>query len=180
MCHAMVGDLPAVRSSDAFPSLETLKAAFGQLPSGVVIVTSVGPAGEPTGATVSSFSSLSFSPPLVALGLADSSKTLAAILNHRHFAVHFVSEPNRDVALRFASSAGNKFDGVAWTLSEKGVPLLADFHTSIECVLDSTHAAGDHQLLTGRVISASVDQEPGAPVAWFRRGFHSCQPLAAS
>ncbi|EUB99997.1 flavin reductase domain protein FMN-binding protein [Rhizobium sp. CF080] len=175
---ALAGDPPYFQSFEDYPSKETLKAAFGQLPSGVVVVTSIAADNEFAGATVSSFNSLSFDPPLVALGLAQTSKTLAAILGFQHFAVHFVSEANRDLALRFASGSTSKFKDVSCKLSRNGVPLLAGFHTSIECVLDSAQIAGDHQLLIGRVLSASVGDDCGGPVAWFRRGFHSCLPVA--
>ncbi|WP_260690430.1 flavin reductase family protein [Rhizobium leguminosarum] len=157
-----------------------MKDAFGRLPSGVVIVTSISTDGRFTGATVSSFSSLSFDPPLVVLGLAQRSKTLQAILQSTRFAAHIVSEPNRALALRFASDRDDKFEGLSSTLSQNGVPLLPGFNTSIECILDSSQTAGDHQLLIGRVLSTAIDDEVGSPVAWFRRDFHSCLPFAAA
>ncbi|MGV2019387.1 flavin reductase family protein [Agrobacterium radiobacter] len=170
--------LPCSPQVQAYPSRNALKDVFGRLPSGVVIVTSIAE-DQPTGATVSSFSSLSFDPPLVVFGLAQKSKTLQAILHSRKFAAHIVSEPNRELALRFASDAHDKFEGLACTLSQNGVPFLPGFDASIECSLDSTQTIGDHQLLIGRVLATSINDEVSAPVAWFRRDFHSCVPFAA-
>ncbi|MGV1989204.1 flavin reductase family protein [Agrobacterium sp. 22-221-1] len=175
---AVSGDRQYDPCLEGSPNKELLKAAFGRLPSGVVIVTSVSADNQFTGATVSSFNSLSLDPPLVAFGLTQSSKTLAAILRFQHFAVHIVSEPNRDLALQFASGSRTKFDGVPCRLSATGVPILSGFDASFECILDTAQVAGDHQLLIGRVLSASVEDDCGAPVAWLRRDFHSCLPLS--
>ena len=159
------------------PSQERLRAALGQLPSGVVVVTSASPCGELAGATVSSFSSVSFAPPLVVFGLAKSSKTLSAILGHGHFAVHLVAEPQRHLAVHFASSGNDKFADVPFRLSPYNVPLLTQFDTLLQCALERAQPAGDHQLLIGRVLDVSLGVQTPAPVAWFQRSFHACERL---
>jgi 3-hydroxy-9,10-secoandrosta-1,3,5(10)-triene-9,17-dione monooxygenase reductase component len=161
------------------PSVERLRSALGQLPSGVVVVTSTSPCGELAGATVSSFSSLSFAPPLVVFGLAKSSKTLSAILGHGHFAVHLVAEPQRHLAIHFASSGSDKFADLSFRLSPYNVPLLSEFDTLLQCGLERAQPAGDHQLLIGRVLDVSLGTGELAPVAWFKRNFHACERLAS-
>ncbi|WP_234618037.1 MULTISPECIES: flavin reductase family protein [Rhizobium/Agrobacterium group] len=161
------------------PDIEDLKGAFSRLPAGVVVITSTSPCGEFAGATVSSFTSLSFKPPLVVFGLAQRSTTLSAILSHGHFAAHVVAEPQQDLAMRFASSSTDKFNGVGFELSPFGVPLLTQFDTFFQCVLERAQPAGDHQLLVGRVLNVSLAGRNTMPVAWLQRSFHVCERAAA-
>ncbi|MBP1861469.1 flavin reductase family protein [Rhizobium herbae] len=161
------------------PDVEDLRSAFGRLPSGVVVVTSTSPCGEFAGATVSSFTSLSFKPPLVVFGLAQRSTTLSAILSHGHFAVHVVAEPQQDLAMRFASSGTGKFNDVDFRLSPFGVPLLTQFDTFLQCSLERAQLAGDHQLLIGRVLEVSLAGQNSKPVAWLQRRFHVCERHSA-
>ncbi|MCM2476469.1 flavin reductase family protein [Rhizobium sp. CG5] len=161
------------------PDIEDLKGAFSRLPSGVVVITSTSACGEFAGATVSSFTSLSFKPPLVVFGLAQSSATLSAILSHGHFAAHVVAEPHQDLAMRFASSGTDKFNGVDFKLSPFGVPLLTQFDTYFQCTLERAQPTGDHQLLVGRVLDVSLAGRNATPVAWLQRSFHVCERVTA-
>jgi 3-hydroxy-9,10-secoandrosta-1,3,5(10)-triene-9,17-dione monooxygenase reductase component len=171
---------PEEGPAETFLDIHDLKAAFGRLPSGVVIVTSRSSLGDMVGATVSSFTSLSFTPPLVMLGLAQSSATLSAILHHGHFVVHVVAEPQQDLAMRFASRSPDKFSDIDFKLSPSGVPVLTEFDTCFHCTLERSDIAGDHQLLIGRVINVSTAEQHATPVAWFQRRFHVCErPLVA-
>ncbi|WP_321927463.1 flavin reductase family protein [Paraburkholderia guartelaensis] len=154
-----------------------LKDAFSRVPAGVVVVTSRNSDGELAGATVSSFSSLSFDPPLISLALSQRSKTLSAIVGHGHFAVHVVAEPQRSIAMWFASDVADKFDSVDYSLSADGVPLLKQFETALQCKLESAQSAGDHQLLIARILQVDLSDQDSAPVAWLRRGFHMCEQL---
>jgi 3-hydroxy-9,10-secoandrosta-1,3,5(10)-triene-9,17-dione monooxygenase reductase component len=171
---------PVDGSTEKCPDIHDLKSAFGQLPSGVVIVTSKGCNGDVVGATVSSFTSLSLTPPLVMLGLAQSSTTLSAILNHGHFAVHVVAAPQQDIAMRFASSRTDKFSNIHFKLSPFGVPILSDFDTYFQCDLEQAQPAGDHQLLIGRIVDVTTAERDTAPVAWFQRRFRVCETQSAT
>lgn len=162
------------------PDVQCLKDAFSRLPSGVVVVTSKSPSGDFSGATVSSFASLSFDPPLISLGLSQRSKTLSAILSHGHFAVHVVAEPQRHIAMRFASDAANKFDAIDYELSPHGVPLLKQFDTCLQCKLEFAQPAGDHQLLIASILRIGLVSRDSAPVAWLQHSFHACERLPAA
>jgi 3-hydroxy-9,10-secoandrosta-1,3,5(10)-triene-9,17-dione monooxygenase reductase component len=169
-----------VRPAEGRPDVEQLKTAFSRFPAGVVVVTSAFPGGEFVGATVSSFTSLSFTPPLVALGLAEQSKTLSAILERGHFAVHIVAEPQCQVAMHFASKSADKFDTMPHEVSRYGVPLLTAFESRLECVLDCAHPAGDHQLLIGRIHEIVIGEQDTSAVVWFQRGFRLVDPTSAT
>jgi flavin reductase (DIM6/NTAB) family NADH-FMN oxidoreductase RutF len=148
-------------------------AALSAFPAGVTIVTSTRPDGAPVGATVSAFMSLSLQPPLVVVSLVVGSRTTAAIRHRQAFVVHFVSKPNTDLALRFASTDGDKFDGLRYLMTERGTPALEDCGVRLDCSLYAEHEGGDHKIFVGLVEQVRLSQPDGcAPVAWFGRGFH--------
>jgi flavin reductase (DIM6/NTAB) family NADH-FMN oxidoreductase RutF len=129
------------------------------LPSGVCVVTALGPGG-PTGLTASSVSSLSLDPMLMVVGIKSSSSTLAATRAAGSFAINVLAADQADVALRFASRREgiDKYTGVPHRL-EAGVPVIDDSPAWLVCELQATHREGDHELVVGRV--RAMSREPG-------------------
>src|SRR5579862_5614416 len=70
--------------------------------TGVTVVTSVGPDGEPVGTTASAVSSLSLDPPLVLVCFDRASLTLAAVRGHGAFVVNVLAAPQRHLSANFA------------------------------------------------------------------------------
>lgn len=155
---------------------EQFRAALGQWPSGVSIVTSrVG--NTPVGMTVSAFFSVSLTPPLVAVCLDRKSATLDAIANGRRFAVNVLSAEQSALSDRFALAPElTRFDGVA-LLDEPGAmsPLLAKAVVNLDCEVDATHGAGDHVLCVGRVLLALP--HAGEPLLFHASRYHRLAPL---
>ena len=50
-----------------------------------------------------------------------------------------------------------------------GAPLLAGVVAWAECELEQIHDSGDHELVTGRVVSLGVGE--GLPLVFYRGGF---------
>jgi flavin reductase (DIM6/NTAB) family NADH-FMN oxidoreductase RutF len=69
-------------------SAADFRHAVGHFATGVTVVTSVGPDGQPAGTTAYAGSSLSLDPPLILVCFDRSSVTLAAVLTHQAFAVN--------------------------------------------------------------------------------------------
>lgn len=102
-----------------------LRQALGQFTTGVAIVTTLGPLGEPLGLTVNSFSSVSLVPPVVAWNLQQRSANRQAFLNAEHFAINVLSASQMALSKRFASDGEtDRFDGLNWCAGVGGVPLL--------------------------------------------------------
>jgi 3-hydroxy-9,10-secoandrosta-1,3,5(10)-triene-9,17-dione monooxygenase reductase component len=66
-------------------------------------------------------------------------------------------------------SGGDRFNGVAWNLGVAGTPILDGALAWVECELGIIHDAGDHELVTGRVLDVGVGE--GAPLLFYRGGF---------
>lgn len=58
--------------------------------TGVTVVTTTGPQGEPIGMTMNSFSSVSLNPPLVLWCVGDHANSFELFSNAKHYAVHIL------------------------------------------------------------------------------------------
>jgi Conserved protein/domain typically associated wit h flavoprotein oxygenases, DIM6/NTAB family len=89
--------------------------ALGRFATGVTIVTTRTPDGEPWGVTVNSFSSVSLEPRLVLWSLAKKSYSLEAFQKTGSFVIHVLAADQEHVSNRFARGAEGKFSGVPCT-----------------------------------------------------------------
>ena len=68
---------------------------------------------------------------------------------------------------RFATTKiENKFEGVPFTLSPLGLPLLDNALAHLECATVNVHIEGDHSIFVGRVERARTGA--GLPLVYFR------------
>jgi Flavin reductase like domain len=67
--------------------------AIGHFATGVTVVTSVGPGGEPIGTTANAVTSLSLDPPLVLVCFDRASSTLEAVRAHGAFVINVLTAP---------------------------------------------------------------------------------------
>lgn len=153
-------------------SADSFRSTLGAFASGVTIVTSVDVSGTPHGVTVSAFASLSLIPPLISVNLTLLSRTLSSIRQCGGFNVHILSEEHATLGAWFAGGRDDKFEGVAYTWSKRGLPLLSECHTRMECSLEGEHGGGDHVIVVGLVVNAQCSPDL-KPLLYFRRGFRT-------
>ena len=144
----------------------TFRDALGRFATGVTVVTGLTPAEMPVGLTVSAFSSLSISPPLVLICLDRSTSALGSFLDGRWFMVNILSEAQRDVAAAFANVDADRFDGLTYETWDSGCPVLPDCLANLECATEAVHPGGDHLIVIGR-IARSRWAEAGRPLLHF-------------
>ncbi|MEU2548564.1 flavin reductase family protein [Streptomyces roseolus] len=132
-----------------------LRSVLRAHPAGVTVLTAAGPGGAPVGVTVTSFTSLSADPALVAVALADTSSTWQKMAHSEHFAIHLLGAGQADTAVRFATPGADRFaPPTAWHPGPYGVPYLAGCLGRLLCSRHSTVRLGDHHLLVGAVEQA--------------------------
>lgn len=143
-----------------------LRGALGGFATGITVVTVCGASGEWVGLTVNSFNSVSLEPPLVLWSLSLASPNCEAVRQATHFAVNVLAADQEEVSQRFASKIADKFDGIACTVGDAGVPLLPGCCAWFECRTVARHPGGDHLILVGEVERFAA--EPGrAPLLYF-------------
>ena len=146
-----------------------LRDAMGCFATGVTIVTTMTDRG-PLGMTVSSFASVSLEPPLVLWSPARKSARFPAFEAASHFAVHILSEDQRNLAEIFAKSGIEAFEEVEYTPGIGGVPLLDGCTARFECSHAAGHDGGDHLIVVGEVLRISACDKASL---LFYRGFFS-------
>ena len=145
----------------ASPQARLFRDAMGGFATGVSVVTSLGENGERIGLTVNSFASLSIDPPLVIWNLSNDSGLVSHFNKGRRFNIIFLSDGQKDLALKFARADEERYQGLEAPASEDGVPLLYGSAGALECQIEGTHAGGDHMILIGRVLQFALsDKEP--------------------
>ena len=128
---------------------------------------------------VSSFTSVSLDPPLVAFLPSKTSSTYAAIREHGSFCANVLAADQEDVCRAFAAKGGDKFAGVEWTPSVNGSPVLEGAVAWVDCTIEAVHAAGDHDIVIGRVQDLRV-ANAAVPLLFFQGGYGRFAPLSFS
>jgi len=148
--------------------------AIGHLATGVTVVTSVGPDGEPVGTTANAVSSLSLDPPLVLVCFDRASVTLAAVLAHRAFVVNVLAAPQQHLSANFARRGlAAAWDGVRHRPGRTGSPRLHGVLAALECTVEHRLPGGDHEIVVGRVRDAETAGGDAAPLLYWRGAYAS-------
>lgn len=141
---------------------------LGRFATGVTVVTALEDT-LPVGFTCQAFASLSLRPPMVVLAAAKSSTSWPRMAKAGAFCVNILSDKQRAVSDAFAGPSLDKFEGVPWHVGTAGTPVIDDSLAWIECALGAVHDAGDHELITGRVLDLGVGE--GSPLIFYRSGY---------
>lgn len=144
-------------------SIETseFRRVLGHWSTGVAIVATMTRSGEPAGLTATAVCSVSLSPPLVLACVEHGADTHAALLAAGCFSINILPADGEAVARRFAGDANGKFAGVPYHPAGSGAPILDDALAWVDCRVHSMHAAGDHTIFIGAVLSgAARDGDP--------------------
>ena len=137
--------------SDAIFDARALRNAFGAFPTGVTVVTTHDPDGQPIGFTANSFTSVSLDPPLLLVCLAKTSRNFAVMTQAPGFAVNILSETQKDVSNTFARPVEDRFAAVRWENGPHGAPVFDSVAAWFDCSMEQVIEAGDHVILMGRV-----------------------------
>ncbi|WP_091470969.1 flavin reductase family protein [Paenarthrobacter nitroguajacolicus] len=142
-------------------SPEAVKASFGHHASSIVLVAAqIGE--EPVGFVASSFTTVSWEPPLISFCVQKESRTWQRLKSVPYVGVSILSQSHEAMTHQLASRNLNRFEGVPIAVSQgRSCVLIQDAPASFECTIDTTIDAGDHFIVLLRVHSAeSRDGEP--------------------
>lgn len=126
--------------------------------------------GATVGLTVSTFSTLSFDPPLVMFAIQHDANSYPAVVSCRQFGVSVLAAGQADVARRFAVKTPDKTQGIPMETGRTlAVPLVADALGQIECSTSQIFISGDHAIVVGLVEAART--RAGDPLLYYGRCF---------
>ena len=151
---------------------ELLRQAMRSWATGVTIVTAAH-AGVQHGMTVSSFTSISITPPQVLISVAHSTRTYDLIKHSQHFGVTILDASQAEISDRFAGRMSEDLDrlaGLETIQLVSGTPLLKQGLAQFDCHVLTTVDSGTNTLFIGEVLAVqSVLQ--GNPLIYFNRGY---------
>jgi flavin reductase (DIM6/NTAB) family NADH-FMN oxidoreductase RutF len=145
---------------------DEFRRLLGHFATGVTIVTTTDADARPAGLTVSAFCSLSLDPPLVLICVDHKAQTYPALRERGRFAVNILGAEHEGLSRRFAGTGFDKFEGVPWRRSPRGLPLLEGALAHLECTTVAAHDEGDHTIFVGRVEAGAAG--PGEPLLYYR------------
>jgi flavin reductase (DIM6/NTAB) family NADH-FMN oxidoreductase RutF len=152
---------------------EALRGAMRRIAAPVVVVTTEA-GGEPRGATIGSFTSVSLGPPLVSFNVTRGTTLHGALCQADRFAVHLLGAEHAALAAHFALP---DLPGEAQfapfphrRFADGHPPLLEGTLGVLVCRAESRFAAGDHSIFVGRV-EAVLPGRDGAPLLYHRQAY---------
>ncbi len=153
---------------------QDFRQAMRQWATGVTVVTARH-AGQRHGMTVSSFTSVSLSPPSVLICLENGTHTSSLVDASGFFGVVILDETQQEVSDRFAgrlTENQDRFQGLETYTLSSGVDLLVRGLAGFDCQVIATQQVGDHRIYVGNVLAVRVGHE-GNPLIYFDRAYRS-------
>lgn len=146
-------------------NLEAKKTVLRKLPHGVYII-GVKDGGHINAFTGTWLTQVSFTPPLVALGVKKGSHSYPMITEGKVFTINLLGKQQKPVAEHFVKPAApgtDKFAGIKYRLGVTGAPILEEAIGFIECqVREIANQGGDHAIVIGEVVEAGVHTDAPA------------------
>lgn len=150
---------------------------LAQFATGVTVVTMAHPDGSMLGLTATSFNSVSLQPPLVLWSLGTSTSSLLVFSASSHYVINVLAADQAPLATRFAARMQDRFDGVDYTLSATGQPILRGAVAWFECSNRSRYPEGDHVIFVGEVVQCAYAAGNPAPLVFHGGEFVSATKL---
>jgi flavin reductase (DIM6/NTAB) family NADH-FMN oxidoreductase RutF/pimeloyl-ACP methyl ester carboxylesterase len=136
----------------------TLRDAMGCFATGVTVITTRAPDGQPVGLTANSFTSVSLDPPLVLVCLGKKVSSIDAFNAAKALAINLLHIGQQPTSNLFASKGRNRFAETQWETWEHDVPIISNSLASFECLIRSNFEQGDHRIFIGEVVRARYEQ----------------------
>jgi len=146
---------------------EDFRKVMGHFATGVTVVASRKPDGEPVGLTVNAFTSVSLDPPLILICLHQDADAHDFLLQAGHFGVSILTEDQQELALSFSrADSGDRFRDLAVFDGPLGSPLIRGALAWLDCRVSRAHTGGDHSIIVAEVVECEAGE--GDPLLFFK------------
>ena len=128
---------------------------------------------EAHGATVNWVMQSSFDPPMLAVSVEKTSRSLELIRRHGVFSINVFRSDQRALAGQLGRHHANepgKFQGVAWERGPTGAPVLVETLGCVECRAVGEVDSGDSVVLVAEILEATLRGD-GTPLTMAAAGF---------
>jgi flavin reductase (DIM6/NTAB) family NADH-FMN oxidoreductase RutF len=149
-------------------------AALGRVPSGMFVVTARRGDDE-TGMLASWVQQCSFDPPQVTLAVRRGRWLAGWLAEGAALVVNVLDDTQTDMIVHFGrgfAPGEAAFEGLEVERSESGTAVLSEALAFLECRVQASVPAGDHDLLIARVVGGRVLNDGHAMIHVRRNGLH--------
>lgn len=146
------------------------REVLGHYPTGVAIVTGIHPDGEALALVVGTFSSVSLDPPLVSFMPMLGSRTFGRLRECPTLCINVLTGEQEHLGRTIAKRWEKKLEGVDWTASPSGAPILDGSLAWLDVTVADTIEAGDHYIVLCAVQDLGV-LNPTSPLLFFQGGY---------
>jgi flavin reductase (DIM6/NTAB) family NADH-FMN oxidoreductase RutF len=158
------------------PTDTAMRAARRRWASGIAVLTTRDTSEPPTfrGATVSAFTVVSLTPPLVLACLERDTTSAHTVETSGVFAISILDRTHESQADRFAGLGplpDPRFTGIPYTLAATGSPILDHSLAWFDCQLTATHDGGDHLILIGQVLAIALGDDTDDPLLTYEGAY---------
>ncbi|MFN2315596.1 MAG: flavin reductase family protein [Gemmatimonadales bacterium] len=153
---------------------DQFRALCGRFATGVAVITAAARDGSFAGMTANSFASVSLHPPLISVNVDESADMYRVLGGASHFVVNILEAQQEAISRRFAEDHPARFEGVEFTVNDRGIPVLDGTLATIECERVQWLDAGDHRVFIARVIGGEARE--GRPLLYFRGEYPGTGP----
>lgn len=156
--------------------VDSFREMMSMFPTGVSVITAADRHDGPQGATCSSLSSVTLSPPTLLVCLQAGGSTLKAIQSTGRFAVNLLRYDAQRAAEVFSSPHVDRFAEVPWQpLPASGPPHLhRDAFAVADCEVTHELVVGDHVIVAGA--ATDIWLSSGVPLLYGLRRFSFWAP----
>lgn len=131
--------------------------ALGQFPTGVAVITTRTASGLDLGMTISSFNSVSLSPPLILFSIDRQAHTFHEWMAAETIGINILSEHQASLSTQFSKPLENKWVNVEFSRGLNNIPLLSETVASFESVPVAHYEGGDHIIFVCEVVNFNTD-----------------------
>jgi flavin reductase (DIM6/NTAB) family NADH-FMN oxidoreductase RutF len=148
---------------------DLFRSVLGRFASSVTVITTHDADGRDHGMTVSAFSSVSLSPPLVLVCIGHDASIFPAIRATEFIGISILAEDQEPISRRFAEKDVDRFDDLPMHRGKHGVALLEGAAAHLECRIVARYESGDHTIIVASVEHAAAHS--GRPLVYHRGGY---------
>jgi 3-hydroxy-9,10-secoandrosta-1,3,5(10)-triene-9,17-dione monooxygenase reductase component len=137
---------------------ESLGAALGRIPSGLFIVTAVKD-GITSALLASWVQQASFDPPMLSVSVKKGRPIEALFQRGGRFAVNVIGNESKGLVKHFMQGhqlGEDALKGLEYEQGQFGTPYLKEAVAYVECEVEDSFSAGDHQVFFGRAVHGEV------------------------